>query len=81
MRRDAVCRHFFLFLKNNFLMGYSCFTVAQTVKNLPAVRETQVQSLDWEDPLEKETATHSSIPAWGIPWTEELLSTGPQNQA
>jgi len=45
--------------------------VAQTVKNLPAVRETQVQSLDWEDPLEKGMAVHSSILAWRIPWTEE----------
>ena len=41
------------------------------VKNLPAVQETQVQSLGWEDPLEKGMATHSSIPAWKIPWTEE----------
>ena len=42
------------------------------VKNLPAMLETQVQSLDWEDPTEKEMATHSSILAWRIPWTEEL---------
>ena len=43
-------------------MGFSgAFLVAQTVKNLPAVQETQVQSLGWEDPLEKEMATHSSI--------------------
>ena len=41
------------------------------VKNLLAVCETQVQSLDWDDPLEKEMATHSSILAWRIPWTEE----------
>ena len=41
------------------------------VKNLPAVQETQVQSLGWEDPQEKETANHSSIPAWKIPWTED----------
>ena len=41
------------------------------VKNLPAGQETQVQSLDWEDPLEKEMATHYSILAWKIPWTEE----------
>ena len=41
------------------------------VKNLPAMWETQVQSLGWEDPQEKEMATHSSILAWGIPWTEE----------
>ena len=45
--------------------------VAQTVKRLPAVRETQVRSLGWEDPLEKEMATHSSTLAWKIPWTEE----------
>ena len=45
--------------------------VAQMVKRLPAMWETQVQSLSWEDPLEKEMATHSSILAWKIPWTEE----------
>ena len=44
--------------------------VAQTVKNLPAMRETWVQSLGWEDPLEKGTATQPSILAWRIPWTE-----------
>ena len=47
--------------------------VAQTVKCLPAVWETWVRSLGWEDPLEKETATHSSTLAWKIPWTERLL--------
>ena len=41
------------------------------VKRLPTVRETQVQSLDWEDLLEKEMVTHSSILAWKIPWTEK----------
>ena len=45
--------------------------VAQMVKNLPAMQETQVQSLGWEDPLEKEMAIHSSTLAWKIPWTEE----------
>ena len=45
--------------------------VAQTVKNLPAMQETQVRSLGREDPLEKEMATFSSIVAWKIPWTEE----------
>ena len=45
--------------------------VAQTIKRLPAVRETRVQSLGWEDSLEKEVATHSSTLAWKIPWTEE----------
>ena len=45
--------------------------VAQMVKNPPAMPETWVQSLGWEDPLEKETGTHSSILDWRIPWTEE----------
>ena len=45
--------------------------VAQMVKNLPAIQETQIQSLSLEDPLEKGKATHSSILAWRIPWTEE----------
>ena len=43
--------------------------VAQLVRNLLAMQETWVRSLGWEDPLEKGTATHSSIVAWGIPWT------------
>ena len=46
--------------------------VAQRLKHLPAMRETQVRSLGWEDPLEKERATHSCILAWRIPWTDEL---------
>ena len=53
--------------------------VAQTIKHLPTMQETWVQSLGWEDALEKEMATHSSILAWNIPWTEEpgrLQSTG-----
>ena len=45
--------------------------MAQTVKRLPTMRETWVQSLGWEDLLEKEMATHSSILPWEIPWTEE----------
>ena len=55
--------------------------VAQTLKHLPAMQETSVQSLGREDPLEKEMATHSSILAWRILWTEEpggLQSTGSQ---
>ena len=44
--------------------------MAQMVNNLPAMQETRVQSLSWEDTLEKEMATHSSILAWRIPWTE-----------
>ena len=45
--------------------------MAQMVKNLPAMWETWVRSLGWEDPLEKEMATHSSVLAWRIPWKEE----------
>ena len=45
--------------------------VAQLVKNLPVIQETQVRSLGWEDLLKQEMATHSSILAWAIPWTEE----------
>ena len=55
--------------------------VAQVLKRLPAMQETQVRSLGWEDPLEKEMATHSSTLAWKIPWTEEpgrLQSMGSQ---
>ena len=55
--------------------------IAQLRKNLPAMQETQVQFLGWEDPLEKEMATHSSILAWRISWTEEpggLQFTGSQ---
>ena len=55
--------------------------MAQTVKRLPAIRETRVRFLGWEDPLEKEMAIHSSTLAWKIPWTEEpdrLQSMGSQ---
>ena len=55
--------------------------MAQTVKRLSAMLETGVHSLDWEDPLEKEMATHSSTLTWKIPWTEEpgrLQSMGSQ---
>ena len=55
--------------------------MALTIKNLPVVQETWVQSLGWEDPLEKEMAPHSSILAWKISWTEEpgeLQSLGSQ---
>ena len=45
--------------------------VSQSVKNPPAMQETQIQFLGWEDPLKKEMAIHSSILAWEIPWTEE----------
>ena len=62
-------------------LPYRASLVAQTVKRLPAMRETQVRFLGEEDPLEKEMAIHSSTLAWKIPWTEEpdrLQSTGLQ---
>ena len=49
------------------------FPMAQLVKNLPAMQETLVRSLGWEDPLEKGKATHSSILAWRIPWTIQSM--------
>ena len=54
------------------------FLVAQMVKNLPAIQQTWAQSLGQEDPLEKETATHSSSLAWRIPPTEEPCGLRPQ---
>ena len=57
------------------------YLVAQRLKRPPEIQETRVQSLSWEDPLEKEMATHSSIFAWRIPWREEpgrLQSMGSQ---
>ena len=55
----------------SFAMKFWASLVAPRLKHLPAMRETRVQPLGWEDPLEKEMATHSSILAWRIPWTEE----------
>ena len=58
-------------------------TLLRMIKNLPAMRETQVQSLGWEDPLENGMATHSNILAWRIPWTEDsdgVQSMGSQSQ-
>ena len=68
---------------NNYRLGKNrASLVAQTIKNLPAMQETQVRSLGWEDTLGKEMATHSSIIAWRIPGTEEpgeLESVGLQS--
>ena len=80
---------FFIFfsLFYNFFFFFNCVVlnqaslVPQTVKRLCAMQETRVQSLGWEDPLEKEMAAHSSILAWKIPWTAKPgrpLSMGPQ---
>ena len=59
------------------LIIFSASLVAQRLKRLPAMRETWVQSLGWEDPLEKEMATHSSVLAWRIPWTGSLVGYSP----
>ena len=59
---------FYKWLRIHILEG---FLVGSVVKNLPVKKEIQVQSLSWEDPLKKEMATHCSIFAWEIPWTEE----------
>ena len=72
---------FFLWLSNIPYIHTHIATVAQMVKNLPAMQETRVQSLGQEDPLEKEMEIHSSTLAWKIPWMEEssrLQSTGLQ---
>ena len=55
----------------SFVVDHRASPVAQMVKNLSAVWETWIRSLAWEDPLEKEMATHSSFLAWRFPWTEE----------
>ena len=71
------------FKKFNYLDVIKGFSDGSTVKYLPAMQETQVQSLGWKDPLEKGMATHSSILAWRIPWTEEpggLQSMGSQSR-
>ena len=60
--------HYLLFM---VIKKFLSSLVAQMVKHLPAIWETQVWSLSWEDPLEKEMATHSSTLAWKIPWTED----------
>ena len=61
----------FLFHNNEGLSQYYASLVAQMVEHLCAMQQTWVPSLGWEDPLEKEMGTHSSILAWRIPWTEE----------
>ena len=58
------------YIVSNFVFGQASL-VTQIVKNLPAMQETWFRTLGQEDPLEKGMATHSSIPAWRIPWTEE----------
>ena len=62
---------YILQFRNHVLQKEALSLVAQIVKTLPAMQETRVRSLGWEDPLEEEIATHRGIPAWRIPWTEE----------
>ena len=62
---------YILQFRNCVLQKEALSLVAQIVKNLPAMQETRVRSLGWEDPLEEEIATHSGTLAWKIPWTEE----------
>ena len=66
-KKKSKAKEMFVFIQVNDDLG----AMAQRVKSLPTIQETQVQSLGWEDPLEKEIATHSSILAWKIPWIEE----------
>ena len=62
---------YLLYIFRHSYVEFIASLVAQMVKHMPAMQETWVQSLGWEDPLEKEMATHSSTLAWKIPWTEE----------
>jgi len=64
------CHHHLLGNDASIYCGRSSL-VAQTVKSIPTMQETWVQSLGWQDPLEEGMATHSTIPGWRIPWTEE----------
>ena len=67
--------------KNDLYLSYNCSMLAQTVKRLSTMQETPVQSLGWEDHLEKEMAIYSTTIAWKITWTEEpgrLQPTGSQ---
>ena len=67
----SICPRYKLFIGYVICWYFLQFMVTQMVKNPPAVQETRVRSLGREDPLEKGMATHSSVLAWGIPWTEE----------
>ena len=58
-------------------IDYKVSLIAQLIKILPAIQDTWVQFLGWEDPLEKEMATHSSIPTWRIAWTKSLAGYSP----
>ena len=81
LRKNLKHKSFLKSQNNNLVRIIWTSLVAQSVKRLPTMQETQVQSLGWEDLLKKEMATYSSILAWKIPWTEEpgrLQSMGSQ---
>ena len=81
MRETSEKQDFYDFFFFFFFFVTRASLTAHSVKNLPAMQETQFQLLGQEDPLEKETATHSSTLAWRIPWTEDpgrLQSLGSQ---
>ena len=72
LKRLSTLAFYWIKINQLFIWHPLCsFLVAQMVKDLPAMQETWIWSLGWKDPLEKEMATHSSILAWRIPWTEE----------
>ena len=77
LAHTSICSHFIKVLQPSNLLGLLPIPrlknppVAQRLKRLPPLRETRVQSLGWEDPLEKEMEIHSSILAWRIPWTQK----------
>ena len=72
MRGRLICSIIYLCIFHDFPLPITWASlVVQMIKNPPAVQETWVQSLGWEAPLKKGMATHSSILAWRIPWTEE----------
>ena len=75
MFHDASAHGFRGQANGEIYLGYDtwAFLVAQRVKNLPAIWKTWVQSLGWEDPLEKAMATHSSTLTWRIPWTVQSM--------
>ena len=77
---SAVCKGCSTILPFCISFSWLGFPVAQSVKNLPAVQETQVRFLGWEDPLEKELATHSSILAWKISGQRSLMHCSPWDQ-
>ena len=76
IKKSDVCLNLSLLISEEAFFFFFFSNLAQTVKRLSMMQETRVQSLDWEDPLEKEIAIQSSTTAWKIPWTEESGMVG-----